>query len=346
MNWTVEETRLPRGSVVEWAEPGKFILSRNDQLFVCGDPHSAWRSIAKAPASQIRSLTARFRPFQRLLRFMFYNVIPLADGSIFFTFDKSVGIVRNGSATVLAGLERPARVLRSGCAVDPSGDVYFGEYIANDRREALNIYRFSPGSDHVETAAALPPGFARHIHGIYFDEFDKRLVALTGDLPHESRFVISSDGFSSYEVLYEGDESYRAVSILFDKDAIYYGTDAEHRANVIYRIDRSTGRRTALGEVNGTVFYSKRFAGHFIFATTAENAPSQQRNAAELWATDGSGPPKCLASFPKDAWPGGLFMFGTIHFPFLNDLEDRLYFSLVGVRGDGKTYVLRPGRQN
>lgn len=346
MKWTVEETDLPKGFVIEWAEPGRYIFSYRDLLFQGDGIDAPRRMLAKVRAKPLRSLLSRLRPAQRLLRFMFYNVVPLADGSIFYTFDKSVGVIRDGVARGLGGLSRPARVLRAGCTADADGDVYFGEYIANDRREPLNIYRYRPGASSLEVAAKLPPGFARHIHGIYFDRFEGRLVALTGDLPHECRFVVSSDGFANCEVLYEGDESYRAVSILFDEEAIYYGTDAERRANIIYRIDRSTGLRTALGEVNGTVFYSKSFAGHLIFATTAENAPSQKRNAAELWATDGSSPPECIASFDKDHWPGGLFMFGTIHFPFANDLDDRLYFSLVGVRGDGKTFVLRPGSQN
>jgi len=48
-----------------------------------------------------------------------------------------------------------------------------------------------------------------------------------------------------------------------------------------------------------------------------------------------------LTSFEKDGWHPTLFQFGTIHFPYRNDLDDALYFQLVGVRGDNQTFRLR-----
>jgi hypothetical protein len=35
-------------------------------------------------------------------------------------------------------------------------------------------------------------------------------------------------------------------------------------------------------------------------------------------------------------------MFGTIHFPYANSLDDALYFSLVGVKEDNRTYKISP----
>lgn len=344
MNWNVEEIPELRGMTVEWAEPGRFILSRRDRLFLAtslDNLRSELKPLATVPASSLRVVAAKFRPAQRLLRFMFYNVVPLSDGSFFYTFDKGVGVIRDGVATQLAGATRAFRVLRSGCAVDPDGSVYFGEYIGNDDRSPLRIYRYRTGANAIETAAEFPAGFARHIHGVYFDAHTQRLIALTGDDDHECRIVASTDGFATYDTIAGGDETYRAVSMLFTADAMYYGTDAEHRTNSIYRIDRKTGNRKNLGDVNGTVFYSKQVGATLVFATTAENAPSQTDNSAALWLTDGDSPPQCVASFAKDAWPGGLFMFGTIHFPYFDGHVDRLHFSLVGVSGDNRTYRLR-----
>jgi hypothetical protein len=98
--------------------------------------------------------------------------------------------------------------------------------------------------------------------------------------------------------------------------------------------------RKAVGEVNGTVFYSKQVGKELFFTTTAENAPSQKENVAIIWHVNRNGVLKRLASFKKDLWNPTLFMFGMIHFPASNDLVDELFFNVVGVKGDNKTYKI------
>jgi hypothetical protein len=339
MHLEINEIPHLKGYTIEWAEPGRYLISRNNELYSATDIDGELTLIGNAGAPFWRQAAANFRPLQRLLRFMYYNAVPLGD-EVFVTFDKSVGVFRDGRYVALGGMPRPFRVLRAGCAVDADGSIYFGEYIPNDDRSPLNIYRYAAGNDAFEIAATLPAGYARHIHGIYRDDVTGRLFCLMGDADHESRIIATSDGFATYEEVGGGDESWRAVSILFDSDAFYYGTDAEYRDNVIYRVNRSTGDRTELGTVNGTVFYSKRVGREMFFATTAENAPSQTDNVAAIWHLDYDGQLSNIASFPKDALPGGLFMFGTIHFPHTSALADRLYAHLVGVRGDAKTYEI------
>ena len=153
--------------------------------------------------------------------------------------------------------------------------------------------------------------------------------------------VRSRDGFQTTETVGEGDESWRAVSIQFEKDAMFYGTDAEFRANHIFQMDRDSLERTNLGEVNGTVFYSKKVGDDLFFATTAENAPSQKENVAAIWHVSRSGELRQIAKFHKDGWNGTFFMFGIVHFPNAQQLEGELYFSLVGVIEDNRTFRIR-----
>lgn len=150
----------------------------------------------------------------------------------------------------------------------------------------------------------------------------------------------TTDGFVNIETIGSGDETWRAVSILFTGQHFYYGTDAEYRDNEIFKVDRATLERTSLGEVSGTVFYSKQIGDDLFFGTTAENAPSQKENVAAVWHVDAAGKIEKIAEYPKDAWHAGLFLFGTIHFPASNDRENRLYFNPVAVRGDNSTQVL------
>jgi hypothetical protein len=342
MNWTVEPIPELNGYTVEWAEEGNYYLSRRNVLYRSRDLKTSFEKIATIAAPAWKQLASNFRLAQRLLRFMVTNVIPLEDGSLFVTFDKSVGIVREGQYQELAGLVRPCRVLRGASAVDDKGDIYFGEYLANDERGEMRVYRYKPGSPALEIAHTFPPDSIKHIHGIYFDTHTASLICLTGDNESECRIIRTNDGFKTTEIIGEGDETWRAVSILFDESALFYGMDAEFRSNHIYRFDRETLDRQSLGEVTGTVFYSKKIGPHMFFATTAENAPSQIENVASIWNISADGGCIEIAKFHKDRWHQTLFMFGIIHFPYANKLEDQLYFSVVGVRGDNKTFRIRP----
>jgi len=341
MNWTIEPVPDLHGYTVEWAEDGNYFLSRRNVLYRSPDLKPPFEKIAAINAPGWKPIVSNFRLAQRLLRFMVTNVIPLDHGDIFVTFDKSVGVIRNGRYRDLEGLARPCRVLRSACAVDKNGEIYFGEYLANDDRGPMRVYRYKPGSNELDVPYFFPAGSIKHIHGIYSDPANDSLVCLTGDKDSECRMIRSFDGFDTVETIGEGDETWRAVSMLFDENAMYYGMDAEFRSNHIYRLDRATGERKSLGEVNGTVFYSKRLGDELFFGTTAENAPSQTENVAAIWNVSPDGVCTEVAKFQKDSWNRTLFMFGIIHFPYANKLAHHLYFSLVGVKEDNQTFRIR-----
>ena len=342
MEWRVEEIPELRGYTIEWAEDRDYILSKRNRLFRSTSLQKPFEPLAVIDAPSWKAVVGKVRLAQRLLRFLVTNVVKLNNGEIFVTFDKSVGTIRDRQCRIIPGLARPCRVLRSACAVDRTGDVYFGEYLTNDERGEMRVYRYRAGDDRLEVVYTFPRNSIRHIHGIYFDEFTDSLICLTGDDDPECRIMRTFDGFQTVEVIGEGDESWRAVSVLFTNDKFYYGTDAEFRSNRIYAVDRSSFDREAISEVSGTVFYSKRIGDDLFFSTTAENAPSQKENVAALWHVASSGKCRELARFPKDRWNGTLFMFGTIHFPYTCKADNALYFSLVGVREDNRTYRVRP----
>lgn len=340
MHWEIEHIPELEGYTVEWAEEGNYFLSRRNVLYHSRDLKPPFKQHAVIDASTWKKAASRFRLAQRLLRFQVTNVIPLSNGDTFVTFDKSVGIVRDGVYQPLKGLERPCRVLRSACAVDRNGFIFFGEYLANTERGLIRIYKYASGGDALEVVYTFPEKSIKHIHGIYFDRFTNSLFCLTGDDLHECRILQTFDGFKTAKIIGQGDETWRAVSILFTEKYLYYGMDAEFRSNYIYKFDRRTDARSSLGEVNGTIFYSKQVGDDLFFTTTAENAPSQKENAAALWRADKNDVCTKLLSYEKDRWHKTLFQFGTIHFPYVNLLNDSLYFHLVGVKGDNQTYRL------
>ncbi len=340
MKWKVENLPELRGFTVEWAEPGNFYLSRRNRLFHSTTLKPPFKQIALIDSPFWKQAASYFRLAQRLLRFMITNVIPMQNGDLFVTFDKNVGVVRDGKYTELKGLVRPCRVLRSACAIDENQNIFFGEYLANDERGEIRIYKYSSGADQLEVVHTFPPRSIRHIHGLYFDKWTNSIFCLTGDDEIECKVLRSFDGFKTIEAVGEGDETWRAVSVLFGENNFYYGTDAEFRANHIYEVNRENLERKNLGEVNGTVFYSKQVGDALFFSTTAENAPSQKENVASVWHVDERGKCAEIVKFKKDFWHPTLFMFGTIHFPCANRLEKEVYFHLVGVEEDNQTFRL------
>ncbi len=341
MNWTTERVPELQGYTVEWAGDGSYFLSRRNVLFHSTDLTPPFTRVAVIAAPAWKRAVSGIRLAQRLLRFMVTNVIPLASGELFVTFDRSVGVVRDGKYVDLPGLRRPCRVLRSACAIDNHGDLYFGEYVMNDARGEIRVYRYRPGAGSLEVAYTFPPGSVRHIHGVYFDRFASALLCLTGDDDRECRMLRTDDGFRTMHTVGEGDETWRAVSMLFDEAAMSYGMDAEFRANHFYRMDRSTGARTSLAEVSGTVYYSKQIGKELFFTTSAENGSARKARVAAIWTVSADGECVEIARFQKDPWHGTLFQFGTIHFPYATMSTENLYFSVVGVKEDNETFRIR-----
>ncbi len=342
MSWKIEEIPELKGYTIEWAEPDIFYLSRRNVLYRSSNLKPPFEKLSTIDAPGWKQFAANLRLAQRLLRFMVTNVIPLGNGDLFVTFDKSVGIVDGqGRYTALKGLVRPCRVLRAACAVDSNGNVFFGEYLANNERGEMLVYKYETGSNSLRVIYTFPENSIKHIHGLYFDEVADSIFCLTGDDDKECRIMQTFDEFRTVNIVGQGDESWRAVSILFDKESFFYGTDAEFRENQIFKMDRATSERKTLGDVSGTVFYSKKIGDDLFFTTTAENAPMQKENVAALWHVGADEGCEMLCSFKKDLWHHSLFQFGTIHFPYANKLEDELYFHLVGVEEDNRTFRIK-----
>jgi hypothetical protein len=345
MTWRVEDVPQLRGFEIEWVEPGLTLLSRKNRLYKAETPTSEREFIGEITSSGLKQIAANMRLGQRLGRFMVYNAIPLADGTIFVTFDKQIGLISNGRYQPLAGLTRPFRVLRGACAIGKDGAVYFGEYLDNAERGPMNLYKYVPGSEGATLVHTFAAGEVRHIHGVYTDPFTDSLWCVTGDGPSESKILRTCDGFQSLETIGEGDESWRTVSLLFTSDAITYASDAEFNENHIYRLHRSTGERHVLGEIDGPVYYSHAIGDDLFFAVTAELSPSQKRPVATVWHVSDDGKISSVYSVEKDLFQNKTlaeaFLHGMIHFPAGEANANDTYFHGVALRGiDNRTLRL------
>jgi hypothetical protein len=344
--WSIEEVDELRGYVVEWVDPEKAFLSRRNRIYRASSPEGEREPVAKIPAPWWKAAAARARPAQRLLRFMAYNLIPLPDRSLFITFDRQPAVISDGTFRPLRGAARPFRVLRQGCALAKDGGVYLGEYLSNQERGPVRVYKYAPGTDGLETVHVFSPGEARHVHGVYADPYSDDIYCVTGDRDPECRILVTRDGFDSMEAVGEGDETWRTVSLLFTSRAIFYASDAEFNENFIYRIDRKTGERTTLARIDGPVYYSRAVGEDLLFAVTAELCPSQEKPEASIWHVSPSGEAARIFSSTKDLVHNSmfvsLFMPGTICFPSGPGADHETYMHGIGLRGiDNKTLRMK-----
>ncbi len=305
-----------RGYTVEWVDENGYILSRGcDLLSAVSLARDSWSPMpfTEFPAGNLYRLGSRFRYTQRLLRLLFYNVLRLSHSRYLLTFGKDVATLQHGRLQRVGGLGRRARFLRGGIAIDGAGGAYFGEYLSNDRRGPITIYYLPPHGTAVVAVYKFGSGAVRHVHGVYRDPFDGSFWCTTGDIKSECAIWRSTDGFATVEVVGRGDETWRAVSLVFTETAVLYGMDAEYCQNYLFRLDKRSGVREQLGAVDGPVYYSTTLGGDALFGVTAEGCPSQAINAASLWRVGGSGECMKLVSIRKD-WLPKQFMPGTLHF--------------------------------
>lgn len=343
LNLRVRQKKELGAYTIEWVDSEGYIFSKLNSLYTAKDLDTQPKFFAKFPAPKSREVLAQVRTVQRALRFLYYNVIKIDKDQLFVTFQKNVGLFKNGKFTPITGLRRPSRFLRGGVAVDEEGGVFLGEYLPNTKRGEIFVYYLKPGSTHLEVVHTFGPHEIRHIHGIYFDPYDNCIWTLTGDLPGECKILRTSDKFRTTDVIGAGDETWRAVSIVFREEAMYYATDAEFQQNHVFKIDRKSRTRSLLFDVDGPVYYSTQTKSHIFFGVTAENCPSQKENRAYLWSLNESDEAQLVANYRKDLFPNFL-MPGTIHFALGHETES-LYFSCVGLsQTDNKTFEISLNR--
>jgi hypothetical protein len=169
---------------------------------------------------------------------------------------------------------------------------------------------------------------------------------VSGDLDAECRMLRTRDGFESVETVGEGDESWRCVSIVFTERAVYYATDSEFVRNRIFRLDRASGERREIGEIDGPVYVGRALGPDVFFAVTAELCPSQIGRSATLWHVDESDRLSRVASFEKDALHVVYFMVGTLHMARGPGFADRFHVHGVALKGaDNRTFLVQRREQ-
>lgn len=224
---------------------------------------------------------------QSLVQLPNRDVLVIYDQIYLYSFSS-----KTNQAKVLQDHNEPpmAAPLRGGVAVHPkSQNVYFGEYL-NGHDRAIRVCRVDTKAGTVQACWSFARSEIKHIHAIHYDRFRNRLWICTGDKDHESSFYYTDDEFTTLHRFAGGDQSWRAIALLFDETGMEWGMDAGKDApadatNLIYRYDFAEDRRSVLATIGNPAYAACEFTdGTAMLQTTFEPGRLQDTpEEAALW---------------------------------------------------------------
>lgn len=192
------------------------------------------------------------------------TLVQLASGDLVLLYDQvywySPGLHgREAQALPFASQPALASPLRGGAAVHAQSQcVYFGEYLNGHQRD-IRVARVDVARQSVEVCWTFSRSDIKHVHSIHYDRFRNRLWICTGDLDHESAIWYTDDEFQTVHRFAGGDQTWRAIAMLFDETGMEWGMDAGKDApatvlNKIFRYDFSSCIKSEVAEIGNPAY--------------------------------------------------------------------------------------------
>lgn len=223
-------------------------------------------------------------------------------------------------------LRRGRRTLHRGLSFS-APYLYVGDYWANRERQAVNLYQINVSNKEHQVFYQFPAGSVRHIHNAQIDPYTGWLWISTGDEDQECQICHFDTNTGKRTLVGEGSQKWRAVSLIFRPNAVYWGTDNPLGENQIWRYDRKSGKLENIGTVRGPVYYGKGIQegkvetacsqelsnhGYCVFGTVVEFGNGQQDRFGRIYVVPAEQnenllstvptPPNEVYRQPKDGW--------------------------------------------
>jgi hypothetical protein len=260
--------------------------------------------------TRLEFLSYKNNLISRLLRNGLHHLAPLSTNIYAFIYNKRVCVVENNDI-VLDQQILGSRPL----SFEKIGDkILFGEYRSNPERSGVSVFSIER-NDIFSIKKLYTFNGIRHIHGIYQDPFSDIIYITTGDEDSEAAIYKTDDFFKSIERVIYGSQQTRTIKLLFDEEYIYFGSDAPHEKNYLYKLNKRNNNITRLTSVGSSVFHGCKINNWFFFSTAIEPSKVNKTKYAEVWASPDGNNWKCILRFKKDILPMRYFQYGQIFFP-------------------------------
>jgi len=315
-------------------------VARGYNIYRVSQDNKKWILDGKIIDPKYALLSKFNRLFNRLLRIEASSMLLLKNGSRLLSGKKGIFLATKDTKKYIKKFHIPRGNKPLNICATPNGDLYFGEYILNGRfsdteRSSVHIYKSEDNGQTWDICYTFPKDTIRHIHGIFYDKYTNKIWVTTGDRDNECLIASTSNRFKNLEILKRGKQKYRAVTLLFYKNYIVYGTDTEHEENYIYSINRTTSKETCLVKLHGSVLMATQnhATGEAAISTAVEPSTVNNHPYAHVWFSKDGINWKDIYSAKKDTWSAKYFQYGRITFPQNAFQENSLTFSGHALQG-------------
>ncbi|MBT9150990.1 MAG: hypothetical protein DDT40_01171 [candidate division WS2 bacterium] len=291
------------------------------------------------PNDSWKRMFGLFRLSRRALRLDKCNVVPVKDGIIAIRQGKVFHYSENRHELKhVLSLKNCRNVLHQSIAVIDRKELYFGEYGSNSPRLEVPIYRSLDGGESWEIVFVFQAGKIKHVHGCYYDPFEKRIWVLTGDFNNECYILCADKDFKDVEWIGDGSQTYRDCSVFFEKDTVHWIMDSPLQDSYHMQLNRKTRTIEQKQLFPGPVWYTKRMEnGYYLAATAQEIGPSVKDQYAHLMVSKDLEDWEDIYQFRHDGFPKRYFKFGVIGFADGNQASDSFYLFFEAIKQlDGK----------
>jgi hypothetical protein len=286
-------------------------------------------------------------PARRLLRLDIRSYLQPSDREFFVFRNGDIFRWQRGDAqaTCVGQLRRGNGPLPQGSCIDDQGNCYYGEYWRNPQHEEVNVYQWKRDASKWELFYSFPPGAIRHIHAVQFDPFLGKVWIATGDHDNECNigYFVTTSSAQQLVLVAAGQQTTRAVSLLFTRDYVYWGSDGDGSrviVNHIYRWSRDTHQVEEITEVGGPVYYSTVGQdGRLFVSTVVEGGAAEHDRFARVWMSTNGVDWREIGKWKKDRWQF-IFGHGVLSFPQGSVPDTRVYVVGSGVQRAPGTWVL------
>lgn len=243
------------------------------------------------------------------------------------------------TALKFEGFRKPTR---HGVLVDDKHRVFVAMYSLNrERKQAIHLWRSDDGGKTFQIVNTFAAGLARHIHFIQQDQLDGSLWLGTGDTDAESAIYRSVDGGLRWHCVGGGSQLWRAIAVVFQEDAVIWGTDAGSDAgafaNRMVRWDRQTQELLETQQVQGPVHGITALKnGSLLAATGLEGGANEVDNRVHMWHSGDGRTWQEIASWRNGLQPKRV-QYGVCHFAHGLAQAPEVRLTLRGILGDPLT---------
>lgn len=322
--------------ICHYASPELLITSRYNHVYV---KRGEKETTLVLPRDGWKGMLGNWRLARRATRLDKCNVVPVKAGLVIIRQGRVYHHdEKSGKLAHTLTLKNCRNVLHQSIAV-VGDDLFFGEYGNNPNRLEVPVYRSRDGGRTWETIFSFPRNKTKHVHGCYFDPFEKKIWVLTGDFADECHILCADMDFKDIEWIGNGQQEYRTCNVFFEPDAVHWIMDSQLQDSYHIRLDRKTRTIEKKTAFPGPVWYIKSLSDGFYLAATAQEVGLGVKDRfAHLMVSRDLENWIDLKRFEHDGFPKKIFKFGVIGFADGEQTSKSFYLFAEAIKGlDGKT---------